>query len=187
MLKKLLCSAAMMACAMSAHAEVKVFDFSYQNFMKDFLNVPDILKGRFSAEDKNGDGVYGASELLTFKFADIDFAPCVNAAGVSTTTCSIDKFSYQAGGPLNFSAIKSVHSDLGNAYYAARSGDSYGTTFWSPDGGAPYDTVYVWTGATQFSITAVPEPQTYLMFGAGLLALVGAARRRPTCSANFAD
>ncbi|MDQ1829227.1 PEP-CTERM sorting domain-containing protein [Massilia scottii] len=135
MLKKLLCGAAMMACTMSAHAEGKVFDFSYQNLFQDYRDVTDVLKGQFSVEDKNGDGVYSVSELIAFEFAD------------RATT-----------------------------YYTGISGERYGFTSWSTGGGAPYYTYYEWTNDTQFTVTAVPEPQTYMMFGAGLLALAAAAR-----------
>ncbi|MDQ1919300.1 PEP-CTERM sorting domain-containing protein [Massilia pseudoviolaceinigra] len=185
MLKKLLCGAAMMACAMSAHAEVKVFDFSYQNFFQDYRDVTDILKGQFSVEDKNGDGVYGASELIAFKFVNHSYAPCANESGDNETSCSINSFSYQPGGLLNFSMDKTRRNDWSDTYYTARSGDRYGFTSWSSGGGQPYYTAYLWTENTQFSITAVPEPQTYMMLGAGLLALFGAARRRSASTAKL--
>ncbi|HEX8614468.1 MAG TPA: PEP-CTERM sorting domain-containing protein [Telluria sp.] len=185
MYKKLLCSAAMMACAMSAHAEVKVFDFSYQNFFQDDINVTTTLKGRFAVEDKNGDGAYGVSELVALTFAGESYAPCGKEAHNTSVSCAINSFSYQPGALLSFAADKSAHNEWSDTYYTAVTGNRYGYTSWSTSGGQPYYTVYQWTKDTQLSITAVPEPQTYMMFGAGLLALLGTVRRRAASSAIF--
>jgi hypothetical protein len=186
MLKKLLCGAALVSCALSAQAEVRVFNYSYTNFYYNYSETNNTFTGQFSVEDKNGDGVYGMSELLTFDFNREGYLPCSGGSYFVDVTCSIRRFSYQPGGQLDFSMEKSIRSDSGDSGFSVTSGAYFAYTYWPPVGGPPATGVYQWTDYTYLSIAAVPEPQTWMMFSAGLLALAGAARRRRGLAAGIA-
>lgn len=186
MLKKLLCGAALAAGGLSAHAEVKVFNFSYQNLTFENAPVNDSFDGQFSVEDKDGDGVYGVSELLAFEFYRQSYLPCSGGGDGVDVECSIRAFSYQPGRGLDFSMEKTSRFGHGLDGSNVISGNYYIFNHRPASGGSHVSGMYFWTKDTTLSITAVPEPQAWMMLGAGLLALAATARRRAGSPARFA-
>lgn len=103
----------------------------------------------------------------------------MNCTGVRE--CSLRSFSYTPGTTLNFDAVDSVeYGEYGSGWtrygYAYRATDSFSFVEES-DRSQPRSADYLFTADTEFAISPVPEPHTYLMLGAGL-ALLGAAKRR---------
>ncbi|MDQ1922510.1 PEP-CTERM sorting domain-containing protein [Massilia pseudoviolaceinigra] len=135
-----------------------------------------MLNGRFFAEDRDLNGVFSSEEVTSFTIYGQSFTNCT-----SVRQCGVSNFSFTPGGALTFSAYDSVESgkwregwsrttrgfEAGRRFYTSYEND------WSV--GSVHD--YEVTAQTRFAISAVPEPQTWLMMGAGI-ALLGAAKRR---------
>ncbi|MCE3607108.1 PEP-CTERM sorting domain-containing protein [Massilia sp. P8910] len=182
MIKKLLCALALGALAVSAQAATQTFDWSFSGFDNMRTGAFDAAKsvsGRFVVDDVNADGRFAATELRAFLFMGTDFVKCTPAPGEQ---CEVTGFSYAPGKQPNF------HTRLG--YSDADTAQLRGVI--SIDGQVgvfEHMRMLDWWTETQFQsnqqtrfsiaeVSAVPEPQTYLMFGVGMLALAGIARRR---------
>ncbi|MCE3604182.1 PEP-CTERM sorting domain-containing protein [Massilia sp. P8910] len=95
--------------------------------------------------------------------------------------CGLSEFSFTPGGALTFDAYDSVEYGIWREGWSRTSrgfqaGSRFYTVYendWTVASSADYD----FTARTKFAISAVPEPQTWLMLGAGM-ALPGAAKRR---------
>ncbi|CUI09077.1 PEP-CTERM sorting domain-containing protein [Massilia antarctica] len=190
MIKKMICGLALMGCALSSQAAVQGFDWSYTGFLPSYWSEVQpqpvygsydpgyMLKGRFFAEDRDLNGVFSIQEITSFTIGSQSFMNCTGAR-----ECKLRDFSYTPGGALNFYAFDSVE------YGTYGSGWSRTSTSYSSRGGfdTTYENDWSWSGErgiaheitpqTKFAISPVPEPQTWLMLGAGI-ALLGAAKRR---------
>ncbi|WP_229413605.1 PEP-CTERM sorting domain-containing protein [Massilia violaceinigra] len=188
MIKKLMCGLALMGCALSSHAEVQGFDWAYTGFLPSWgsetnpepkygeFNPDHVLKGRFFAEDRDLNGVFSAAEVTSFTIYGESF---MNCTGVRR--CGLSEFSFTPGGALSFYAYDSVEYGVWREGWSRTSrGFEAGRRFYTSyesDWSVGRVQDYGVTAQTKFAISAVPEPQTWLMMGAGI-ALLGAAKRR---------
>jgi hypothetical protein len=190
MLKKLAAGLALMGCALSSHAEVQGFDWSFSGFVPHWssemdpagydgpFNLNTTLTGRFFAEDRDQDGSFSRSEVISFSVGNQSMLNCTGQQ-----RCALSSFSFTPGSVLSFDAYNSseygkygsgwsrtTHSyTTGNRFYTMWEND------WSQSGAS--GSVEKFTSETRFAISAVPEPQTWLMLGAGI-ALLGVVKRR---------
>ena len=191
-MRRILLASILAGSAWSAHAAPASWTYTYTGFFathatSDFDGSstysegfePDTqILGSFSGQDDDGDGVIGLAELGGFFVNGIDYFSCM-ANPSPYGRCSIRRFSYVAGGALDFSA----------GWY----GYDEAVSGWSGDvitGVEVLDYSYrdrfestrhlYWTEATRFNIvqTPVPEPAGGAMAAAGLLLLAGLGSRR---------
>ncbi|ATQ77698.1 hypothetical protein CR152_26720 [Massilia violaceinigra] len=182
MMKKLAGALALGAFAVSAQAATHTFDWSFDGFYNTRYGTFEADKsasGRFVVDDVNLDGQFAASELRSFVYSGTDFMKCAPGPGEK---CEVSGFSYAPGKQPNFNVSVGYFGGSTAHYLGLISIDGQAGIFehmrmddwWS-------ETQFQSTEETRFSISevsAVPEPQTYLMFGVGMLALAGMARRR---------
>ncbi|HEX8614327.1 MAG TPA: PEP-CTERM sorting domain-containing protein [Telluria sp.] len=195
MIKKMMCGLALMGCALSSQAAVQGFDWSYTGFLPSIWSESQPqpqygqfdpsrqYKGRFFAEDRDLNGVFSLAEVTSFTIAGQSFLNCTGRP-----VCSLSAFSYTPGGALTFDAYQNyTYGSPGEGWesrsYIYVAADRFWTTQqndWSHTGasGSNFD----FTAQTKFAISAVPEPQTWLMLGAGI-ALLGAVKRRRALNA----
>lgn len=175
MLKRTFGALVLLSCGLTAQAAMQTFDFSYSS-----PEWGEVHAGKFSADDVNADGIFSKDEVATFRFDHVNFLP-----GPGYGTRSIDSFSYQPGGTLAFIARWSDSSNH-NGYFNFPGNSNewayYESSFWCDGMGGCYWPERFEHGSDNvtFSITnttPVPEPESWLMLGAGL-AVVGVARRR---------
>jgi hypothetical protein len=138
------------------------------------------VKGSFDAEDFDGNGVIDVNELTGLNLEGRDVLGCVSQPPV---TCGVSGFSYSPGGTLHIQANhvnywddnggtdwswNEIALDTAGGYYAmiTRAQQWYEERDW------------MFTPETKFSISPVPEAQTYLMMLAGIF-LLGAIRLVP--------
>jgi hypothetical protein len=171
MIKQLASGAALLACLLPAQAAIQTYDWSFTNFLDLEGGYPEAtsIKGRFSVDDVNGDGAFDKSELRSFVYSYTNYVGCA--------VCTIDRFAWTPGGPLDFAVYKRETFDWGHSSSSVDVGNNWGE-FSAASGYEPYINGGRWTGNTIGLVSAVPEPGTYLMLGMGLLALAGLARRR---------
>lgn len=171
MIKQLASGAALLACLLPAQAAIQTYEWSFTNFLDLEGGWPEntSIKGSFTVEDVNGNGAFEASELRSLVYSYTDYVNCA--------ACTISRFSYTPGGTLDFDIRKREYFDWGSASQGINVGHSW-EHFSAASGYEPYINGGRWTDNTIASVSAVPEPGTYLMLGAGLLAVAGLARRR---------
>jgi hypothetical protein len=188
MLRKIIMGTTLAASCVYASATTTAdrWDFSWQGFQVEYgsFNSSRTVSGRFGGVDLNHDNKIELSELNELVIDGRDFLTC----GVIDYShrCSLSAFSYVLGGKLSFTAERNDSWDYGDwadstgAKYFA---DSYvERQYFSPYVGLVWNEFF--TSRTTFTITAVPEPQTYAMLAAGLALLIGAGkwkRRRELC------
>lgn len=178
MIRSLVLGAALAASCLDALAVERRYDWTFTGFLDEggWFRPTRSLSGFFVVDDDNGKRKYDKSMLREFWVNGINFAACPL---ISATDCSFSHFSYEIGGTLNFSTSISRNDEFSYWGFVAVTGE-----LWRDDahvwGGEPFYQINRWTDETRFRITPgpVPEPHTYLMMGAGLAALLGAARRR---------
>ncbi|HEX8614328.1 MAG TPA: PEP-CTERM sorting domain-containing protein [Telluria sp.] len=189
MLKKMICAMALMGSALSSQAAVQGFDWTYTGFLPSYasesspapqygpFNPNHVLQGRFYAEDLDNNGTFSTAEVTSFTIYGKSYMDCTGAR-----RCDLFNLSYTPGSLLQFDAYDStVSGTWGSGWWE--------TTTRSYLAGASFYTVYenewslastyryTFTPETKFAISPVPEPQTWLMLGAGM-ALLGAVKRR---------
>jgi hypothetical protein len=191
MRSNLLCAGLLALCGSVAHAVPTQWSFTYTGFFSEeqgaFMSDRS-LSGTFSGTDANHDGMLSAGELTSLSIGHFDYIQCRSDEFL---TCGTKAFQFRLPGAapaalalgaadpalsfeLGFDArdpewfvgagrtIKTGHSD----YSFRRDPGSFVQETWS------------WRDETLLSITPVPEPSTWVLLGAGLLALGAAARRK---------
>ncbi|QPI53391.1 PEP-CTERM sorting domain-containing protein [Massilia antarctica] len=181
MFKKPLLALALMSGALSASAATQTYDWSYKGFTYNEEGSGRIgvfdpaieVDGRFVVDDKNADGKFSVDEVLSFVHAGRDFTKGYD---------SVQQFSFTPGGTLNFTAGAAWHDDIYSYGLVIVTGEYIGYGFHDPVGGRHGSATWLWSDQTKLTVTAVPEPQTWMMLGAGVLLAVGASRRQKPAS-----
>lgn len=173
----------------AAASAANTWQFSYVGFLDEenwTFAENHTISGSFTGNDANSDGVLDLGEISQFVLDGTDYMAC--ATGSPFNYCGTDRFRYELGGKLDFSAgtASSDPEGFNGGGYVVRAGiETYSYRF------TPYSESrsggYLWTDETKFSITslssggvtpAVPEPGTWAMILTGLALVGGVARRR---------
>jgi hypothetical protein len=179
MLKQLICAAVLAGSAAGASAQTH-WDFVYTGFRHLETNTFDPsfqLTGSFDGVDADRDGVLQHTEVTGFTLNGLEYVD--NPDGCRITGCSLLSFSYGTRtGSLDFSTV-ALYSDDFNQSVTTVVSDVHWYHAGENGSGETFTDTYVWTDQTTFGINPapVPEPATYAMLGAGLLA-AGIFRRR---------
>ncbi|WP_229262740.1 PEP-CTERM sorting domain-containing protein [Duganella radicis] len=169
--------AVIIAAAASAHAEEKTFDIVYQGLysVDDHVFQPDkTLKVTLTVDDLDGNGDYSENEVKALKASHIDYK------GSCTVEHCLEYFNWVRGSLPDYSAAYHSFDGFYNELTIVNPGVEY-REFVQSNFGFRYDLTWHWTADTQTTITqisAVPEPSSYAMLGAGLASLALVARRR---------
>ncbi len=172
----------------AAHAESKTWYFSYQGFQHSYFDGPEWeepppfvwekdarFNGQFIAEDVNRDSVISRDEVTSFQLSGFEYMGCPPSPYYN---CALNSFHFDRNG-LSFN-VGSGGSDpegyvYGYSYFDSNQG-------WRSERHAMHMVtrdIFLKTADTTFNISApVPEPETYLMFGLGLLGLAALRRSR---------
>lgn len=174
MLKKLLAFAFVAATCSAATAAPISYNFSYVGALRSYdwpgseLWLSDYqINGSFTGEDKDHNGVLSLTELSSLKIEGTD----INASDYvpqGNCDCSLQLFNFKLKEQSLFFAAgyqSGVSSFITSSGVYVSSGHNEHLNYYFED-----DTV--------FTLTAVPEPSTYAMMGAGLLGIAVAQRRR---------
>ncbi|NHZ40853.1 PEP-CTERM sorting domain-containing protein [Massilia aquatica] len=170
MIRHLLCAAATALCLVPAHAAVKTYDWSFTGgFLEYGYPKEATLQGSFTVNDLDANGAFDKSELVSLEYAGRDFVSC--------SSCTLYSFAWTPGQAPAFYINSSFSDGYSYLRQTLHTGESY-SFFYNYGEGEPYYGGGDWTPAVTWSVTAVPEPQTWLMLGAGVFAIGAAARRR---------
>lgn len=188
MIKKILCTAVLAACAAAAQAETATqWRFTWTGFnIENDRGTADFdpsysVTGTFSAIDTDRDNVIRGSELTELTVLGRNFLDCMESPGAN---CGTTWFTYSKNAGLSFMAFyeEMNFSPWGDAIPKSQllieTANNIGYSDYSD---SKNNYAHWFTSETVQTITqvgAVPEPQTYAMFGAGMLLLGAAARRR---------
>ncbi len=180
MLKKAFCAGALAAVCGLANATTPThWNFSWRFFFDTLTlkNIDATVNGSFDGKDLNSNGVIDREELTALTLQGRDVLGCVSNPPV---VCGVSEFSYSPGGTFTLRGNYvdywddnggpdwswheiSMDTTMGVYSMNARAQQSYDGRDW------------MFIPETQFTISAVPEPEAYLMFLAGLF-VVGAAK-----------
>ncbi|NHZ35228.1 PEP-CTERM sorting domain-containing protein [Massilia rubra] len=174
MLRYLACAATAFMFLSPAQAALQSYDWSFTGGFSypglDGFPRDTTLKGTFTVDDLNADGKFDKSELQSLSYFGHEYTNCAE--------CTIDSFLWVPGSAPKFDLSRSNYT---GPYYYSHSLQT-GVKFRDFGGvygqGEPYSSGGDWTPDVTWKVSAVPEPQTWLMLGAGLLAIGAAVRRR---------
>lgn len=171
MLKKSLLALALMSGALSANAAEQGYDWSFQGVaVEGVFDASEKITGRFVVDDRNADGVFSNDEVVSFFFENNEFTRCCDSTYLSD-------FAYTPGGQLDFRLSVTWYEFGNRATFLTANKEIVRWRGWYES--QHMEIVdYKWTDQTRLTVSAVPEPQTWLMLGAGLLLTAGATRRR---------
>lgn len=188
MLKKLFNAAVLAACCMSAQSamadewEVTWTGFEIISPWGMYFSADATHTARFSGVDDNHDNILSLDELDSLKIGWQNVTSCPG----ENYSCGVSAFSYSVTGGVQFSAF--YRASYEDQWSGTIDTDNYGYTVggdfsWDHWGQGSSDEwwVHAFTSQTVETVTlisSVPEPATYAMFGAGMLLLGAAARRR---------
>lgn len=180
-MKKLLTTGALLLSCACAHASPISWGFSYTGFFDEeagqFLTDATI-HGSFKGNDLNRDGILAKDELLSLVIGELDYIAC--AAGSNAYyQCGATSFSFSPDAGLHF-AVGSYGNDpegwVGGGSLITTGDQHYAYDY------NPYNTHerhLRWTADTQLTMMSqAPEPATWAMFAAGLVAVGWRARRQ---------
>ncbi|MBA5607916.1 PEP-CTERM sorting domain-containing protein [Duganella sp. FT3S] len=196
MLKQFLYGGMLAACCSLAQASTIApteYAFSWTGFNvaagydMPWFDATRTVSGTFAGVDANHDSVIELNELSNLTINGTEYVHCAYNSGYNT--CGVSAFSYSQAGGLQLNAQRTLYnSPPGPDDWSAsqisydvqrRSGYIDDMTFGRmqpPMGLELQMTPETITNVHQ--VSAVPEPQTYAMLGAGLLLLSVAAKRR---------
>ncbi|MBA5638078.1 PEP-CTERM sorting domain-containing protein [Duganella sp. LX20W] len=194
MLKQLMYGSVLAACCSLAQASAPTqYAFSWTGFdvwepySMPYFDATRTVSGTFAGVDANHDNALELNELTDLTINGTEFVHCVDNSGYNT--CGVSAFSFSQQGGLQLNAERTIYfSPPGPDEWSASrttydirrgSGNIEDVVFGRmqpPEGRALSFTPQTVTSIHQ--VSAVPEPQTYAMFGAGLLLLGALTRRR---------
>lgn len=176
MMKKLLSTALLAAPLTLAHAGA--WNFQYQGFYDQQVQAFDesmVLSGWFAGDDVDANGILDTTELTEFHAGGTDYMRCGGQL-----VCIIDAFNFAPGGQLDFTVARFFYGDTFISGHTIVAGSSI-NEYVNEDGNTNYMAEWLWTDATTFSISPVPEPATWLMLASGAV-LVAVRRLRGSAS-----
>lgn len=179
-MKKLLTTGALLLSCASVHASPVSWGFSYSGFFDQEAGLfltDETIHGSFKGNDLNGDGLLAKDELLSLVIGELDYIAC--AAGSNPWyQCGATAFSFSPDAGLHF-AVGTYGSDPEGWVGGGRlitTGDQHYAYEYNPY--ATTERHLLWTSQTQLTMMSqAPEPATWAMMVAGLLALGWRARR----------
>lgn len=191
MLKKILLGALLSASFSAAHAGVQAWALEYTglqygetltyqgSYGSSWAYNSPVAKTHvyFEAEDKNHDGIYSANELRALTVQGNSFVNCSGDRQCSSPYFSFNPSKNQLA--INLYAVSS-HPN-GDANIEQYLSYSWGSSYYSNKFTNFDHELDAWrstNNTTVFTITPVPEPETWGMMVAGLAALGAYARRR---------
>ncbi|AVR95896.1 PEP-CTERM sorting domain-containing protein [Pseudoduganella armeniaca] len=179
MLKKMLCTAALLSTAIDVSAQTR-WDFLYSGFQHEELGIflpSATIEGSFTGKDADGDGVLQRGEITSFVIDQLELVD--NPDGCQITSCSLLAFSYAlTSGKLNFESSWEYSDDFN--YSSQHTVAGLQSTHIGVNGSGELSTTTLrWTDRTSFWINPppVPEPSAAALLSVGLLA-AGVYRRR---------